>query len=44
MCNEKLSALAFLYIYVEIDSDPQSVLKKFIAPGPHQLELYLWDK
>ena len=34
----------FIYIYVEIDSDPQSVLKKFIAPGPHQLELYLWDK
>ena len=44
MCNEKLSALALLYIHVEIDPDLQSILDKFIALGPHRLELDLRDK
>ena len=37
-CNERLSALALIYIHVEIDPDQQSILEKFIALGPHQLE------
>ena len=41
MSNERLSALALLYIHVEIDPDPQSILEKFIALGPHRLELDL---
>ena len=41
---ERLSVLAVVYIHVEIDSDPQSILEKFIAPGPHRLELELWNK
>ena len=41
MCNERLRALALLYIHVEIDPDPQSILEKFIALGPHRLELDL---
>ena len=38
MCDERLSALALLYIHVEIDLDPQSSLEKFIALGPNRLE------
>ena len=38
MCNERLSALALLYIHVEIDLDPQSSLEKFIALEPHLSE------
>ena len=41
MCNERLSALALLYIPVEIDPSPQSVLEKFIALGPQRLEIDL---
>ena len=41
MCNKRLSALALLHIHVEIDPDPQSVLEKCIALGPHRLELDL---
>ena len=41
MCNERLSALALLYIHVEIDPDPQSILETFIARGPQRLELDL---
>ena len=41
MCNERLSALARLYIHVEIDPDPQSFLEKLVALGPHRLELDL---
>ena len=41
MCNERLSALALLYIHVEIDPDLQSILEKFIVLGPHRLELDL---
>ena len=41
MCNERLSALALLFIHVEIDPDPQSILEKFIALRPHRLELDL---
>ena len=41
MYNERLSALALLYIHAEIDLDPQSISEKFIALGPHQLELDL---
>ena len=41
MCKERLSALALLYIDVKIDPDPQSILEKFIALGPHRLELDL---
>ena len=41
MCNERLSTLALLFIHVEIDPDPQSILEKFIALGPHRLELDL---
>ena len=44
MCNERLSALAVLYIHVEIDPDPQSNLEKFIILGPHRLEVDLCDK
>ena len=44
MSNERLSALALLFIHVEIDPDPQSILEKFIALGPHGLELDLWGK
>ena len=41
MCNERLSALALLYIHVKIDLDPQSILETFIALGPQRLELDL---
>ena len=41
MCNDKLSAMALLYIHFEIDPDRQSILEKFIALGPHRLELDL---
>ena len=41
MCNEMVSALAILYIDVESDPDPQTILKKSIALGPHRLELGL---
>ena len=41
MCNEKLSALALLYIHIEIDPDLHSILEKFTALGPHQLELFV---
>lgn len=44
MCNRRLSALALLYIHVEIHTGLKSILEKFIALGPHQLELDLWDK
>ena len=30
MCNERLSAVALLYVNVQIDPDPQSILKKFV--------------
>ena len=41
MCNERLSALALLYIHVKIDPDPQSILEKFVALGPYRIELDL---
>ena len=41
MYNKRLSAMALLYIHFEIDPDPQSILEKFIALGPHGLELDL---
>ena len=44
MCNKSLSALALLYIHVEIDPNPQSIWEKFIALGPQWLELDLRDK
>ena len=34
MCNKRLSALAQLYVHVEIDPDPQFILERFIALGP----------
>ena len=34
MSNERLSALALLYMHVEIDPDPQFILGKSIALGP----------
>ena len=42
-CNERLSALALLYIHVEIDPDRQSILEKYIFT-PHRLELDLRGK
>ena len=44
MSNERLSALALLYMHVEIDPDPQFILGKSIALGPRWLELDLWDE
>ena len=41
ICNERLSALALLYIHGEIDRDTQSVLEKYVALGPHGLEIDL---
>ena len=41
MRNQRLRTLALLFIHVEIDPDPQSILEKFIALGPHRLELDL---
>ena len=41
ICNKRLSALALLYIHGEIDRDTQSVLEKYVALGPHGLEIDL---
>ena len=41
ICNERLSALALLYTHGEIDPDTQSILEKFVALGPHRLEIDL---
>ena len=41
MRNQRLRTLALLFIHVEIDPDPQSILEKFIGLGPHRLELDL---
>ena len=41
ICNERLSALALLYIHGEIDPDTQSILEKYVALGPHRLEIDL---
>ena len=41
MCNGRLNALALLYIHSNIDFNPEAVLKKFIALGPHWLQFDL---
>ena len=41
MCNERLNALALMFIHKNVDPDPEDILDRFIALGPHRLQLDL---
>lgn len=41
MCNDRLTALALIYIHQEVDPDPLTILRKFVNLKPHRLQFDL---